>query len=63
MLIANKMESAGSPGKINISEDTKKLLESKDLPFNLSLNKVVHIDAANRDITCYLIDNDQQDKK
>ena len=63
VLIANKMESAGSPGRINISEDTKKLLESKDLPFNLSLNKVVHIDAANRDITCYLIDNGQQDVK
>ena len=60
VLIANKMESAGSPGRINISEETKKLLESKDLPFNLTLNKVVHIDAANRDITCYLIDNGQQ---
>ena len=63
VLIANKMESAGSPGRINISEDTKKLLESKDLPFNLTQNKVVHIDAANRDITCYLIDNGQQDAK
>ena len=63
VLIANKMESAGSPGRINISEETKKLLESKDLPFNLSLNKVVHIDAANKDITCYLIENGQQDAK
>ena len=57
------MESSGCPGRINISEDTKKLLESKDLPYNLSVNKVVHIDAANRDITCYLIDNGQQDAK
>ena len=63
VLIANKMESAGSPGRINISEETKKLLESKDLPFNLTLNKVVHIDAANKDITCYLIENGQQDVK
>ena len=63
VLIANKMESSGSPGRINISEETKKLLESKDLPFNLTLNKVVHIDAANKDITCYLIDNGQQDVK
>ena len=62
VLIANKMESSGCPGRINISEDTKKLLESKDIPYNLSVNKVVHIDAANRDITCYLIDNGQQDK-
>ena len=63
VLIANKMESSGCPGRINISEDTKKLLESKDLPYNLSVNKVVHIDAVNRDITCYLIDNGQQDAK
>ena len=63
VLIANKMESSGCPGRINISEDTKKLLESKDLPYNLSVNKVVHIDAANRDITCFLIDNGQQDAK
>lgn len=57
------MESSGVPGRINISEETKKLLESKDLPFNLTLNKNVRIEAANRDITCYLIDNGQQDKK
>jgi phospholipid-translocating ATPase len=57
VLIANKMESAGTPGRINISEDTKKLLESKDMPFSVSFNKEVHIDAANRDIKCYLIDN------
>jgi class 3 adenylate cyclase len=63
VLIANKMESSGCPGRINISEDTKKLLESKDIPYNLSVNKVVHIDAANRDITCFLIDNGQQDAK
>jgi class 3 adenylate cyclase len=63
VLIANKMESSGVPGRINISEETKKLLESKDLPFNLTLNKNVRIEAANRDITCYLIDNGQQDKK
>ena len=63
VLIANKMESAGTAGRINISEETKKLLESKDLPFNLTFNQVVHIDAANRDITCYLIDNGQQEVK
>jgi class 3 adenylate cyclase len=63
VLIANKMESSGVPGRINISEETKKLLESKDLPFNLIVNKNVRIDAANKEITCYLIDNGQQDKK
>jgi hypothetical protein len=54
------MESSGSPGKINISEETKKLLESKDLPFNLTLNKVVHIDGENKDINCYFIDDGQK---
>ena len=57
VLIANKMESAGTPGRINISEETKKLLESKDMPFSVAFNKEVHIDAANRDIKCYLIEN------
>jgi len=57
VLIANKMESAGTPGRINISEETKKILESKDMPFSVAFNKEVHIDAANRDIKCYLIEN------
>jgi phospholipid-translocating ATPase len=56
-LIANKMESSGQPGKINISEATKNLLESKDMPFKVVFHKEVHIDAANKDIKCYLIDD------
>ena len=43
VLIANKMESAGQPGRINISEETKKLLESKDMTYNVSFHKVLHI--------------------
>ena len=58
VLIANKMESAGEKGRINVSEDTKKLLESKDSSnYNFKLHKEVKIDAANRTITCYLIDD------
>ena len=58
VLIANKMESAGTPGRINISEETKNILESKNNnPYNVSFNKEVHIDAANKDIKCYLIEN------
>ena len=57
VLIANKMESAGTPGRINISEDTKKLLESKDMPFTVKFNKEVPIESANRSIKCYLIEN------
>ena len=60
VLIANKMESAGQPGRINISEETKKILESKDMTYNVSFHKEVHIDAANRDIKCYLIENGQE---
>ena len=63
VLIANKMESAGTPGRINISEDTKKILESKDMPFTVSFNKEVNIESANRNIKCYLIDNGEEEKK
>ena len=62
VLIANKMESAGVPGKINISEDTKKLLESKEMPYNLVLNKVVQIPSVGKEIKCFLIDNGDPDK-
>ena len=58
VLIANKMESAGEKGRINISEDTKKLLESKDLPYSLKHHKELKIDSANRVINCFLIEND-----
>lgn len=55
------MESAGEPGHINISEDTKKLLETKDMPFNLKLNKVVQIPAVGKDVKCYFIDDNYED--
>ena len=56
VLIANKMESEGSPGKINISIETKKLLESKGIPFNVTYNKEVHIGLVEQNIQCYLIE-------
>ena len=62
VLIANKMESAGVPGRINISEETKKLLESKEMPYNLVLNKVVQIPSVGKEIKCFLIDNGDPDK-
>jgi class 3 adenylate cyclase len=63
VLIANKMESAGVPGRINISEETKKLLESKEMPYNLVLNKVVQIPSVGKEIKCFLIDNGDPDKQ
>ena len=59
VLIANKMESSGLPGKINISEDTKNLLESKEMPYNLTLNKVVEIPSVGREVKCFFIENEQ----
>ena len=60
VLIANKMESSGVPGRINISEDTKKLLESQTLPYNLSFNKVVPVQGAGKEIKCFLIEKDNE---
>lgn len=59
VLIANKMESAGLPGYINISEDTKKLLETKECPYTLNLNKVVEIPSVGKEVKCYFIENPQ----
>ena len=61
VLIANKMESSGVPGRINISEETRRLLESKEMPYSLTLNKVVKIPSVGREISCYLIDNADAD--
>ena len=58
VLIANKMESSGAPGKVNISEETKKLLETKEMPYTLTLNKVVQIPSVNKEIKCFFIDSD-----
>lgn len=57
VLIANKMESAGCVGRINISEDTKKILESdaNGIKINLDPNTTVHISSLNKDVNSYLI--------
>ena len=57
VLIANKMESAGCPGKINISEDTKKLLETKEMTYTLSFNKVVDVPSVGREVKSFFIEN------
>ena len=58
VLIANKMESSGLPGRINISEDTKRLLENQQMPYTLSFNKIVSVQGAGKEIKCYLIEKE-----
>ena len=62
VLIANKMESSGLPGRINISEDTKRLLESQQMPYSLSFNKIVPVQGAGKEIKCYLIEKEIDNK-
>lgn len=55
-LIANKMESSGSPGKINISDVTKTILEkySKN-DFVFLFNKEVELPTIHRTHNCYFL--------
>lgn len=61
VLLANKMESAGMQGKINISENTKLLLQGEEnanglLPYYFVFNKVVEIPAINKEINSYYVE-------
>ncbi len=62
MLIANKMESGGLPGKINVSEATKRILESDDgsnktiFPFKFVPNKVINVSSVNTETMSYFIE-------
>ena len=51
------MESSGCVGRINISEDTKKILESdpNSLKINFEPNITVHISSLNKEINSFLI--------
>jgi class 3 adenylate cyclase len=54
--IANKMESHGCPGKINLSQVTKSLLESQ-CPgrFDYEFNKIVRYSPTNEDLEAYFL--------
>ena len=60
VLIANKMESEGSTGFINISESTKQILESKfDFAYYFEKNKDIPIKLLNQTIETYFIFKNQ----
>ena len=62
VLIANKMESGGLPGKINVSEATKRILETEDgsnktiFPFKFVPNKVISVSSVNTETMSYFIE-------
>ncbi len=51
------MESSGHVGRINISEDTKKILESdpNGLVINFEPNTTVHIPSLSKEVNSFLI--------
>ncbi|CAG9320535.1 unnamed protein product [Blepharisma stoltei] len=56
VLIANKMESSGVAGSINVSEATKNLIESyKPGMFTFNSHKAVEIESINRTVNSFLI--------
>lgn len=56
VVIANKMESKGTPGRINVSESTKNLLESLETcNYSFEYNKQVELDSLDTVVTCYLV--------
>lgn len=56
MVIANKMESGGDSDKINVSEDSKKLLEQiPDLPFKYTFNSTIECKAYDRSVQSYFL--------
>lgn len=62
VLVANKMESNGEPGRVMISEDTKVLLESQ-FPdkYIFTYNTEVFISAANRNVKTYFAEHNDEE--
>lgn len=56
VVIANKMESKGTPGRINVSEKTKELLESLEtMEYTFEENKVVELNSLDTSVKCYFM--------
>jgi hypothetical protein len=58
------MESGGEPGKINVSEETRRILESEDnsknkCQYKFVPNKVISASSVNREVMSYFIEAQQ----
>lgn len=64
VLVANKMESNGQPGKINVSEQVKSLLEATHPDeFSFEAHKTVDIAEVGVSVQCYLLSkNDEKSR-
>ena len=57
MLIANKMESNGIPGKVKVSHDTKAMIESRvDSGFIFEQSDTVEVPAIGATIMTYFVE-------
>lgn len=56
------MESGGEPGKINVSEETKRVLESDDgtnkssFSYNFIPNKIINVSSVNTETMSYFLE-------
>jgi hypothetical protein len=61
-MVAYKMETGGEPGRINVSEDTKLLLESNpggnECLYRFIPNKMIRSIESNKEFNSYFIEND-----
>lgn len=56
VLTANKMESGGNPGRINISETTRRLLDELEKSnYSFEYNKEIEIKLVNRKYRSYFL--------
>ena len=59
IVIANKMESKGTPGKINVSEKTKKILETLETTnYSFEENITVKLDSLGKNVNSYFLNWD-----